>query len=397
MNKTSFLLKLMGYFVLEMHRCNLEDFLNLCLRYGFNCYGIEINEDEKRARVKISALEKSNILTACKMWEIRVKVIYRGGLPQRLQAFRGRWGILVGATLAVVLFVLSQSVIWRIDIIGNERLSRDEVISSLEEQGLYVGGFIARANTASIEQRVMIHDDDIAWVSINIKGTVARVEIREVIDAEISDKNTSPANLVATHDAQIVSMKVYSGFLSVKEGDFVRAGQLLVSGVYKEGKAPLRFLRASGQILGKVTHTFEVEIPLIQEKKVYTGEKFSQKTLNFFGKSIKFFANYRNLPISYDIINYVYTFNPLSLGELPISISVDEYLPYESVKEEISETEAMDLAYEKLRDIMDTAFPDAQILKKTLSGEMADGKYILKCTATVICNIARQIEFEIVR
>ena len=96
------------------------------------------------------------------------------------------------------------------------------------------------------------------------------------------------------------------------------------------------------------------------------------------------------------IINYVYTFNPLSLGELPISISIDEYLPYELVEVEISEMDAIDLAYEKLRDVMDAEIPDAQILKKTLSGDVVDGKYILKCTATVICNIARQIEFEIV-
>ncbi len=396
MKKTSLLLKILGYYILEMRRSSLEDFLNLCLRYGFNCYGIEIDEEERVARVKIGAPQRRNILTACRMWEIRVKTVDRGGLLKRAEKYRRRWGIAVGAVLAVALFILSQSVIWRIDIIGNERLEKQEIIKYLAEQGFSVGGLIRGTNTASVEQRVMIYNEDIAWMSININGTVARVEVREVLDTEITDKKTTPANLISTYDAQIVGMEVYSGFISVKEGDFVRAGELLVSGIYKEGKAPLRFSRASGRVLGKVTRSFEVEIPLVQQKKAQTGEKISKKTLIFFGKPIKFFLNYRNLPISYDIINYVYTFNPFSLGELPISLSVEELLPYEMQEIEISEEEAIEQSYDALRAKIDSEMPDAQILKKSLYGEIVDGKYVLKCTLTAICNIAKQVEFEVV-
>ena len=117
---------------------------------------------------------------------------------------------------------------------------------------------------------------------------------------------------------------------------------------------------------------------------------------DFFGKSIKLFVNYRNLPISYDIINYVYTLNPFSLGELPISLSVEEFLPYEMQEIEISEEEAIEQSYDALRAKIDSEMPDAQILKKSLYGEIVDGKYVLKCTLTAICNIAKQIEFEVV-
>ena len=97
-----------------------------------------------------------------------------------------------------------------------------------------------------------------------------------------------------------------------------------------------------------------------------------------------------------DIINYVYIFNPLNLGELPISLSVDTYLPYEYREVEINEDDAIEQAYVILRQKMDEELPDAQIMKKSLSGEFVDGKYILKCTVVAVCDIARQVDFKVV-
>ena len=101
------------------------------------------------------------------------------------------------------------------------------------------------------------------------------------------------------------------------------------------------------------------------------------------------------MPITYDIINYIYSLNPFSLGELPISISVDEYYGYEMVDFQISEEEAIDQAYEMLRSMIDEELPEAQILKKSLQSDIVDGKYVLKCTVTAVCNIAKQVEFEV--
>ncbi len=395
--KLGFVAQIMGNCVLEIPRAFLEDFLNICLRYGFYTYNVSIDEEARKALVCVSMLDEKNILTACRMWQIRVKVVSHHGFPRWLSLHRGRWGIAFGAALGIALFCLSQSVIWRVDIVGNSRLSDEHILSALAENGLEIGSRISKINKDSVEQRIMINDDGISWISIDISGTVAYVEVREVLDTEVLDKNTNPANLISKFDAQIIGMEVYSGFLSVKEGDFVRKGELLVSGVYKTEKAPLRFSRASGKILGRVSHTFEIEIPLVCEKKVYSGEKIEKKSLIFFGKTINFFTNYRNLPITYDIINYVYTLNPFSLGELPISVSVDTYLPYEMQAVEISEDEAIDSAYEKLRELIDSELPDAQILRKTVSGEFVDGKYVLRCTIVAICDIARQVEFEVIK
>ncbi len=393
--RVSLFTRIFGYHTIVIPRLLCEQFLDLCMRYGFSYLDIRIDEEEKKVFIDVPSSQFKRIMTACRVWQIRAKCEGRYGLPERVSQFRGRWGLLAGAIVGITIFYFSQSVVWRIDIVGNERLSQEEIIESIAENGMSVGDWIKNINTDSVEQRVMINNDDIAWMSINISGTVARVEVREVIDTEIKDTNTNPANLVSKFDAQIVSLEIYSGFRCVKEGDFVRAGELLASGISKSEKAPIRYTRALGSVYGRLTHTFEIEIPLTQTKKVPTGEKISKKTINFFGKSIKLFANYRNLPTNYDIINYVYILNPFSLGELPISLSVDDYYAYEFVEVEISEEEAINQAYDMLREKIDYELPEAQILKKTLQGEIVDGKYVLKCTVTAICNIAKQVEFEV--
>ena len=393
--KPSLLLRILGYCRLEIPISSKEAFLNLCMRYGFDYYTLQIDEESKRMLVTVALANYKSVLSACRVWEIRAKLVEKRGFIPKILSYKGRWGLVLGAALSLVIFFVAQGMIWRIDVVGNERLSCEQIVEVLKNNGLCVGSKISSLNVKSIAQRVMINDDDIAWISINIVGTVARVELKEVIDTEITKEETKPANIVSKFDAQIVSLEVLQGFPVLKEGEFVRAGELLVSGIYKTEKAPLRFTRATGKVFGRVTKQFQVEIPLVQTKKVPTGRKITKKTLNFFGKSINFFINYRNLPASYDIINYIYTFNPFSLGELPISLSADEYCEYEMVEVEISESEAMEQAYELLRQRIDETLPEAQILKKTLQGEIVDGKYVLKCTITAICNIAKQVEFEV--
>ncbi len=393
--RVSLFYKILGYHTIVIPRLLFEQFLDLCMRYGFSYLSIRVDEEKRQVHINVPSYQFKRIMTACRVWQIRAKVVGAKGLPSRILSLKGRWGLIAGACVSIALFCLAQSVIWRVDVVGNKRLSSDEVIETLSEHGMSVGDFIKRLNTDSIEQKVMINNDDIAWISINIVGTVAHVEVKEVIDTEIKEKETKPANLVSLFDAQIVSLEVYSGFPCVKEGDFVRAGELLASGIHNSEKAPLRYSRAFGSVYGRLTHTFEIEIPLLQTKKVPTGETISKKSLIFFGKTINFFSNYRNLPTSYDIINYVYTFDPFSLGELPISLSVNEYYGYELLEVEISEEEAMQMAYDELRKRIDEELPEAQILKKSLYGEIVDGKYVLRCTVTAICNIAKQVEFEV--
>lgn len=384
-----------GYFDAELPRIFCEPFLNLCMRYGITYYSLDLDEERKILHVRLPLSERRRMLAACRAWQIRIKISESRGLPHRLAALRGRWGLAVGMLLAVLLIILSQNVIWRVDVVGNEMLSTDRVLEVLSENGIAVGARISEISPESAEQKIMISTPEISWISVSLHGTVARVEVREQVTSGKSESSDAPANLVSDFDAQIVELEIYSGFVGVKEGDFVRCGDLLVSGIYRTENAPSRYTRAAGRVIGRVRCTFEVHIPLNQTEKVPTGEKISQKTLFFFGNPIKLFTNCGKIPPTCDIISCKHTLDPFSLGELPVFLLTEEYYPYEERSRTITESEAIRQAYAELYSQIEKTLPEVRILKKELAGEFHDGEYVLECTVTALCNIARQADIEI--
>ena len=76
-------------------------------------------------------------------------------------------------------------------------------------------------------------------------------------------------------------------------------------------------------------------------------------------------------------------------------MSVEKEFPYTVELVEIDEETAIELAYLELRAAMDREIPGAQLLKKTVYGELVQDRYILKCTVVCIEDIAKLSEFEI--
>ena len=57
-------------------------------------------------------------------------------------------------------------------------------------------------------------------------------------------------------------------------------------------QAARKLCSINGKVFAKTVTEFEVEIPYEYEKKVYTGEDFEKKTLNFFNFSFTFIASF---------------------------------------------------------------------------------------------------------
>ena len=68
---------LLGSFEARIPRVFCEDFLNLCMRYGFVYYSLSFDEDGKYVRVTMAESERKKVLTACRMWQIRINVVSR--------------------------------------------------------------------------------------------------------------------------------------------------------------------------------------------------------------------------------------------------------------------------------------------------------------------------------
>lgn len=374
----------MGKALLSTPRKNSAKLVNICMRQGIAYRAPRF--DEKSFFIECDLRAASMLTDVCCDRGIELITVKRGGLPVVAEKYRYRYGIIMGAIAAVFLLVLSFNTVWRIELKGNNLLSFGEVETLLAENGFFVGSYIPGADLTLIENKIMNSSQDVAWMSINIDGTVAKVEIRE--KKQPKPDSVKSADLVATRDGKIERIEAFDGNCVVKVGDVVKKGDLLVSGTYYGEEGAERYTVAKGNIYARTLRHFSVEVPMKFSQKSYTERKKRDIYINFFKKSIKIFSNSGKMYPSCDIICKNRVLGLFGGKSLPIGYSVTEYLEYEMTETEISENEAMEKAFSLLEEELSSLSKEIELLRKNIEFEIKDGVYVLNCELVCVENVA---------
>lgn len=374
--------------------------MNLCMQMGLQYSDFRWCEDGS-IRFCCTAASARRFLAAAHKRDIEVEIVARHGLPRFLGQVAERKGLVVGAVLAVALIVASGLFVWDVQVEGNVSLTEGEIIEELRACGFGVGSYLPKLRVREIENRVLMASERIGWLSINTRGTVAHVQIIEHISGESADggdpSTVRPANLVATRDGQIEYLELYRGNAVVVSGQAVKAGELLVSGLYDSQTGSFRWTRAAGRVMARTERIITVEIPLSYEEKVYTEPVLQEIELHFFNFSHKIFKNSRNSDILCDIIKYNTNLGQLGNNQLPLSFSYTRAYPYRTEQRERSTTDALALCYEELSRQLSALSGEVQLLQKSIVTAVGEDSVALTCTLVCIENIAEVQEFEIVQ
>ncbi len=382
-----------GYRVFKVRREAAAELMNLCQSYGYVYRDSRFEGDF--LLFSVSLFVSRRLERKCRERSIELIAVSERGLPAIFSRYRRRYGIAVGILLFAAIIFFSGRVIWDIRVRGNEKLSDEQVISELSACGFSIGDVRRQVDTGALENRVMIYSDDIAWISVNIVGTVAEVEIREREVAEEAESYIA-SNIVAARDGEIERFEDTRGNIVLNIGDRVREGELIISGLYDSQTQGIRYTCARGRVFARCERDIEVEIPLKYDKKVYTGRVFTEKYLVFFEKEIKFYGNSGNSYQSCDTIDTVEYLNVLSGGDLPVGVRTVKHIEYTYETAERSSAEAVELGDYKLGIEISALSESSVLLRKSTHTELTDTAYIIKCRVECIEDIAltRRIEIE---
>ncbi len=390
-------LYLVGYHVLSVPCSKGADLVNLCAKFGiiYHPIGIRPMEDgESRLLVRVSPHASLRLRTLCHKAEIDARVHSRHGLPSLAGRIFHRPGILLGLCLCALMTFFGGRVIWDVRIEGNSAVSDEVIIDTLRECGIGVGSDKTKIDVDAVKNRFLIVSDEISWITVNITGTVAEVEVREVL-AKSEQPDYAASNLIAARNGTVVEFDEVRGNIAVELGEAVSEGELLVGGVYGSETSALRFVRSRGRVMALCEREYSISVPLEFEKKVYTGRKKIKKSVIFFDKEVKVFGNSGNLYTSCDIIDKVEYLNFFGLGELPFGVRTVEYVEYATETAKRSEAQAAEQANFLLWQKFSEEAPEAQTVAKRLVGRLAEDTYILDATVESIENIAVEKEIEI--
>ncbi len=389
-------MSLFGFFTGEVtvlsEAGDAERVLNLCMERSL-VYR-EAKHTETGFCLLLSMREARRLLRYAEGANIPLTTIQKRGLPCFFLRYRHRVGLFAGTVIVAALMIYASMVVWRVQISGNERLHDRAVEELLASYGIKAGRFIPSLTLDEAETKILLENPDIAWISLHLSGTTLHVELRETQRGSEREDGLS-ANLVASADGLIERVEVFDGRVTVKVGDTVKKGDLLVSGVYDNSAGGLRMTAASGAVYARTVRDIVITVPFAYEKKVYTGRSWQEKTLIFFGNEIKVFINTGKAGGTCDIIYYE---KMLSLGEnreIPVGMRTRKHLEYAMQEKKYTEEEAMKEAFSRLSTALRSLAEDTELLRKDIAFEITDEAYILKCRLVCVENIAARQKIEV--
>ena len=337
---------ILGYVNIKVEGFFIERFINICISKKILLWNIK-REKSTILYANVSIKDYKRLKSIAKKTKSKISIQSKKGIPFILHKYRKR-KIFVAllAIIVIALFVMSRF-IWNIEIKGNERIHKEEIIEELNKQGLRIGTYKRKINANSIINKVRLNRNDIAWMGINLEGTNVIVEIKETSEApEIIDENEY-CNIVANKEGMITKISVQNGTAVVKEGDIVKAGDILVLG-YLEGKyTGIRYVHAKADIEAKIWYSKKEKVFLKQQIQVPTGateEKYALNINNFKINFYKTLSKFKN----YDTINENKKLKIFSNFYLPIEITKKTNYEYKYEEKTYTEEELTKITEEKI-------------------------------------------------
>lgn len=216
---------------------------------------------------------------------IPIKVVSTKGLAYLIYRYRRRTGLMIGAALGFAFMLIAGNFIWEVRL--KDADITPKLLDALDKAGVAAGDYIPDLDIVDTEMRFLLENREYSFVAVNVRGTIATVELRERIIHE-EEKAPEYSNLIASENGVIVSVEALSGFPSVKVGDAVWRGQLLVSGAFERSDGTTGLVRSTGRVIAECSKPINITVPLKQRIAVLTSSTAQTKSYCFFGKTLTF-------------------------------------------------------------------------------------------------------------
>lgn len=375
--KSSFLLSLRGYVLIEVRGARIERLINALTEKRMIVWNIRLL-DETRAELCILIKHFFALRPLLRKTGCRVHVRERHGMPFVLDRLEKRKIFAIGIIGFVIGLYLLSSLVWQVRVEGNELISTQQILQAAKDQGIYKMQWKHRLkNPESLARTIQTQLPGTAWVGVEVHGTHI---IIKVVEATIPEKPPllNPRHLVASKNAMVTSILAEKGRPVVKANTYVRKGDILISGILGD-ETNRQVVVASGEVKGLVWYSPKVEVPLVQHYKAYTGEVkdrqylvVGNRALQLTGYGKPSFEQFETIPERKTLQwrNFV----------LPVGWLKERVMEVQELERPIEPEEARKLGLEQAkREIVAAAGKDAKVIgEKILHEKTENGKVYME-------------------
>jgi len=333
-----------GYYSITVEGTSVERFLNHLMRNGIKVYNvkrisntkIEFNLDREDMREFKNVYRGSNF---------QVKIKQSTGLPFILKRIYKNKVMWICGVISLFLLMMTSQFVTDIYIQVPEGIKKEELRKELYNIGLKPGVYKKNIDRKEIRDYIMLKFNDVAYLSINVKGTNIFVTVTKKAETLKSVEQSNYCNIIAKKDGIIEKVIARSGNSIVQKGDIVRKGDVLINGSNNKS-IPEVWATTFYEVVKSASYE-----EVIKEK---TGNKKNIYTLSFYDNK---YTIRRNIKYNdYSIENKDYK---LSLGNytFPLKLKVSTFYETKDKKVEKDKEEIMKELKEKSLKELDYTIP----------------------------------------
>ncbi|MUG89080.1 sporulation protein YqfD [Paenibacillus timonensis] len=384
--KSPALSQLRGIVTIRVRGGSIEQLVNELSRQGIDVWDVKPLPGGQMD-MKVSLSDFFRLRPPLKRTGCRMSIRGRSGLPFVLARVWKRKGFIAGFALFVAAIFCLSSLVWDVEVKGNEEITAHDVLQAAKQEGIYPFQWIFRLpDQDKLSAELTRKLPGTSWVGVTRTGTRITIQVVEATKPK-DQKLVSPSHLVSKHDAVITHIYAEKGQPEVGKNDRVKKGQVLVSG-FQGGKP----IVPEANIRGIVWHEYNIQVPQVYRQKVYTGER-KQRGYLYFGNTAIQLTGYGK--VTYAQSETMTDEDPLTWRgwKLPIGWMTEKVMETTELELKRTEEQAKQEGIERAkRDILAKYGTDSVIMDQKILHEKADnGKVYIKVHFEVEQNIAEEV------
>lgn len=359
-----------------------ERVLNLCGARDLAFWDLEW-ETPTAFTCRISRRDWHTLRQAAECLDCTLTVVGREGAPYFFFRFRHRQALVTGLVACAMGLFLGSFFVWDFDVEGNETVPTERILRALETYGVGLGSFGLSLDGEDIRNHVLLDIPELSWITVNVSGCRANVQVRERVEPPELVNGRAPANVVARRAGLVLEVQDLDGVAAVLPGTAVTKGQLLISGVEDTDTFGARVLAGMGSVRARTWYSLTTKVPLAAAEKQYTGKEKTGLSLIFGTHRVKFFSNSSIEGGKYDKITNRY---PLTLLDVPLPVTVvtETCRFYETVSAERAAVQAEQAAEAVLTEQLHAMVDPYGTVSSTLCASRRQGDTLI-VTLTAEC------------
>ena len=249
----------LGYVEVKLTSANIPAALDRITQAGILVWKL-LPEDELTMRMQIPRNQYRKLCKLCQKHGDTIKISARRGLYWMLKGILSRPVLIFGVLLLLFAsFYLPTRVLF-VTVAGNDKIPTQMILEAAQECGIRFWAPRREVRSERMKNALLEALPELRWAGINTYGCRAVISVSEKATQMEQPETSSISSILASQDGVITSATATQGNLLCREGQAVKAGDVLISG-YQDCGIAIRAVRAEGEIFARTNRDLQALIP----------------------------------------------------------------------------------------------------------------------------------------